>query len=57
MRQKKNVLALEAHLGTELHRRSTELTRAWLDRLLERLDVSRAGSSRPRPCSTGCPRC
>ena len=39
MRQKKNVLALEVHLGTELHRRSTELTRAWLDRLLERLDV------------------
>lgn len=40
MRQKqKNVLALEAHLGTELHRRSTELTRAWLDRLIERLDV------------------
>ena len=39
MRQKKNALALETHLGTELHRRSTELTRAWLDRLLERLDV------------------
>ena len=39
MSQKKNVLALETHLGTELHRRSTELTRAWLDRLLERLDV------------------
>lgn len=40
MRQKqKNVLALEAHLGAELHRRSTELTRAWLDRLIERLDV------------------
>jgi signal transduction histidine kinase len=40
MRQKrKNVLDLEAHLGAELHRRSTELTRAWLDRLLERLDV------------------
>ncbi|HSS75588.1 MAG TPA: RsbRD N-terminal domain-containing protein, partial [Thermoanaerobaculia bacterium] len=34
-----NVLALEAHLGTELHRRSTELTRAWLDRLIARLDV------------------
>src|SRR3954464_8619878 len=39
MREKKNVLPLETHLGTELHRRSTELTRAWLDRLLERLDV------------------
>lgn len=39
MSQKKNVLPLEVHLGTELHRRSTELTRAWLDRLLERLDV------------------
>ncbi|HEY3571445.1 MAG TPA: sensor histidine kinase [Thermoanaerobaculia bacterium] len=39
MRLKKNVLPLEAHLGTELQRRSTELTRAWLDRLLERLDV------------------
>ena len=39
MGQKKNVLALDAHLGTELQRRSTELTRAWLDRLLERLDV------------------
>ncbi|HEY2295256.1 MAG TPA: sensor histidine kinase [Thermoanaerobaculia bacterium] len=39
MREKKNVLPLEAHLGTELQRRSTELTRAWLDRLLERLDV------------------
>jgi signal transduction histidine kinase len=39
MRAKKNVLPLEAHLGTELQRRATELTRAWLDRLLERLDV------------------
>ncbi|HEX4498000.1 MAG TPA: sensor histidine kinase [Thermoanaerobaculia bacterium] len=39
MHQKKDALALEAHLGTELQRRSTELTRAWLDRLLERLDV------------------
>ncbi|HEY4574295.1 MAG TPA: hypothetical protein VIJ26_10040, partial [Thermoanaerobaculia bacterium] len=39
MREKKNVLPLEAHLGTELQRRSTELTRAWLDRLLDRLDV------------------
>ncbi|HEX9944667.1 MAG TPA: sensor histidine kinase [Thermoanaerobaculia bacterium] len=40
MRQKrKNVLSLEVHLGAELHRRSTELTRAWLDRLLERLNV------------------
>src|SRR3954451_18214203 len=39
MNPKKNVLALEIHLGTELQRRSTELTRAWLDRLLERLDV------------------
>jgi signal transduction histidine kinase len=37
--QKKDVLALEAHLGIELHRRSTELTRAWLDRLIARLDV------------------
>src|SRR5215207_443496 len=36
---KKNVLSLEIHLGTELHRRSRELTRAWLDRLLERLNV------------------
>src|SRR3954465_5884403 len=34
-----NVLALDAHLGVELHRRSTELTRAWLDRLIARLDV------------------
>jgi signal transduction histidine kinase len=32
-------LALEAHLGAELHRRSSELTRAWLDRLLNRLDL------------------
>jgi signal transduction histidine kinase len=39
MRQKKEVVALEVHLGTELHRRSTELTRLWLDRLMERLDV------------------
>ena len=40
MRHKpKEILALESHLGSELHRRSTELTRAWLDRLLERLDV------------------
>ena len=37
--KKGDVLALEAHLGTELHRRSTELTRAWLDRLIARLDV------------------
>jgi signal transduction histidine kinase len=36
---RQDVLALEAHLGTELHRRSTELTRAWLDRLIARLDV------------------
>ena len=36
---RKNVLSLEIHLGTELHRRSQELTRAWLDRLLERLNV------------------
>jgi len=36
---RKDVLALEAHLGTELHRRSSELTRQWLDRLVERLDV------------------
>lgn len=34
-----DVLALESHLGTELHRRSSELTRQWLDRLVERLDV------------------
>ncbi len=33
------VWALEAHLGAELHRRSAELTRLWLNRLLERLDV------------------
>jgi signal transduction histidine kinase len=32
-------MALEAHLGAELHRRSSELTRAWLDRLLQRLEV------------------
>jgi signal transduction histidine kinase len=32
-------LALEAHLGAELHRRSAELTRAWLDRLMHRLDL------------------
>lgn len=32
-------LELEAHLGAELHRRSAELTRAWLDRLLQRIDV------------------
>ncbi len=32
-------LGLEAHLGAELHRRSSELTRAWLDRLLNRLDL------------------
>ncbi|MBW8873330.1 MAG: sensor histidine kinase [Acidobacteria bacterium] len=36
---RQDILALETHLGTELHRRSTELTRAWLDRLIERLDV------------------
>jgi signal transduction histidine kinase len=36
---KKDVLSLEIHLGTELHRRSRELTRVWLDRLLERLNV------------------
>jgi signal transduction histidine kinase len=35
----KEALALEVHLGSELHRRSSELTRAWLDRLLHRLDV------------------
>lgn len=33
------IWALEAHLGTELHRRSAELTRAWLDRLQARLDL------------------
>jgi signal transduction histidine kinase len=32
-------LALEVHLGSELHRRSSELTRAWLDRLIHRIDV------------------
>jgi signal transduction histidine kinase len=32
-------LTLEAHLGAELHRRSSELTRKWLDRLIRRLDV------------------
>ena len=31
--------SLEIFLGTELHRRSAELTRLWLDRLLARLDV------------------
>jgi signal transduction histidine kinase len=31
--------ALEAFLGAELHRRSAELTRVWLERLLNRLDV------------------
>jgi signal transduction histidine kinase len=30
---------LEVYLGTELHRRSAELTRLWLDRLVARLDV------------------
>ncbi len=35
----KEVLALEAHLGIELQRRSAELTKAWLDRLMQRLDV------------------
>lgn len=39
MKQKNEVLTLEVHLGTELHRRSTELTQLWLKRLLERLDV------------------
>jgi len=39
MPEKKNIVALDVHLGNGLHRRSTELTRAWLDRLLERLDV------------------
>lgn len=33
------IWALENHLGTELHRRSAELTRAWLERLLERLEL------------------
>ncbi len=36
----KDVLALEAHLGTELHRRSAELTRAWLERLTARLGIN-----------------
>jgi signal transduction histidine kinase len=31
--------SLEAFLGAELHRRSSELTRVWLDRLQARLDV------------------
>ncbi|HVT16591.1 MAG TPA: sensor histidine kinase [Thermoanaerobaculia bacterium] len=31
--------AVDAHLGTELSRRSAELTRMWLDRLLARLEV------------------
>lgn len=34
-----DAMALETHLGAELHRRSSELTRAWLDRLLQRLEV------------------
>lgn len=33
----KDVLALEEHLGIELHRRSAELTRLWLERLTARL--------------------
>ncbi|HEX2223928.1 MAG TPA: sensor histidine kinase [Thermoanaerobaculia bacterium] len=33
------IWALEAHLGTELHRRSAELTRDWLERLTVRLEV------------------
>lgn len=37
--KQKNVLALESHLGVELDRRSRELTRLWLDRLLARIDV------------------
>ncbi len=32
-------VALDAHLGAELHRRSSELTRIWLDRLLQRLEL------------------
>lgn len=39
MTAENEALALEAHLGAELHRRSAELTRIWLDRLLHRLDV------------------
>jgi signal transduction histidine kinase len=35
--QPNDVLALEEHLGIELHRRSAELTRLWLDRLNTRL--------------------
>lgn len=35
----KEVLAFETHLGIELQRRSSELTKAWLDRLMQRLDV------------------
>lgn len=34
-----DIWALEAHLGAELHRRSAELTKAWLDRLMDRLDL------------------
>jgi signal transduction histidine kinase len=34
-----DAVALDAHLGAELHRRSSELTRAWLDRLMQRLDL------------------
>lgn len=37
--QAERVRALEIYLGTELHRRSTELTRRWLERLLTRLAV------------------
>ena len=33
----KDIFALETHLGNELHRRSAELTRLWLERLTERL--------------------
>lgn len=37
--QADNVRAFETYLGTELHRRSTELTRVWLERLTARLAV------------------
>lgn len=39
MSQQHEIWALEAHLGTELHRRSAELTREWLERLTVRLEV------------------
>ena len=48
MREKhKEILAFETHLGAELHRRSADLTRAWLDRLIERQRAA------PRPGAQG----